>query len=59
MSITLIGGMDRLKTEYMAIGRAAGHEVKCIAKNERNFIGKIGNPDLILQQFPNEYIQYF
>ena len=48
MCITLIGGMDRLKSDYMATGRAAGHEVKCIAKNERNFTGKIGNPDLIL-----------
>lgn len=48
MCIILIGGMDRLKADYMATGRAAGHEVKCIAKNERNFTAKIGNPDLIL-----------
>lgn len=48
MCITLIGGMERLKPDYMATCRAAGHEAKCIAKNERNFNGKIGNPDLIL-----------
>ena len=48
MSITLIGGMDRLQAYYIATARAAGHEIKCIAKNERNFTGKIGNPDLVL-----------
>lgn len=44
----IIGGMDRLKPDYMETCREAGHEVKCIATNERNFTGKIGNPDLIL-----------
>lgn len=48
MCIALVGGMDRLKPEYMEICREAGHEVKCITKNQRNFTGKIGNPDLIL-----------
>ncbi|MBD5641094.1 MAG: DUF2325 domain-containing protein [Desulfovibrio sp.] len=48
MCITLIGGMDRLKADYMAAARDAGHKLKCIAKNERNFTDKIGNPDLVL-----------
>lgn len=44
----IIAGMDRLKPDYMETCREAGHEVKCIAKNEKKFTGKIGNPDLIL-----------
>lgn len=48
MCITLVGGMDRLKPDYMQTCKEAGHEVKCITKNERNFTGKIGNPNLIL-----------
>ena len=48
MCIALIGGMDRLHANYMATARAAGHEIKCIAKNEKNFTGKIGKPDLVL-----------
>lgn len=48
MCITLIGGMDRLKADYMATAQANGHELKCISRNERNFTNKIGNPDVLL-----------
>lgn len=48
MCFTLIGGMDRLKSDYMAIARQNGHELKCISRNERNFVSKIGNPDALI-----------
>lgn len=48
MSVTLIGGMDRLKAEYMSTARALGHDLKCISRNERNFLAKIGNPDELI-----------
>lgn len=48
MCITLIGGMDRLRADYMAKARENGHELKFISKNERNFTDKIGNPDAML-----------
>lgn len=48
MCITLIGGMDRLKADYMAAAQADGHELKCISRNERNFTDKIGSPDIVL-----------
>lgn len=48
MCFTLIGGMDRLKPEYMAVARQNGHELKCISRNERNFVSKIGNPDILI-----------
>lgn len=48
MSVTLIGGMDRLKPEYMAAAEALGHNLKCISRNERNFLAKIGTPDALI-----------
>lgn len=48
MSITLVGGMDRLKAEYMAAAKKMGHNLKCIARNERNFQDKIGAPDMLI-----------
>ena len=48
MSITLVGGMDRLKAEYMAAAKEMGHTLKCIARNERNFQDKIGAPDMLI-----------
>ena len=48
MCVTLIGGMDRLKPEYLAAAREGGATLKCISRNERNFTDKIGNPDAII-----------
>lgn len=48
MCITLIGGMDRLKAEYIRSASEGGHSLKFLSKNERNFEEKIGNPDAIL-----------
>lgn len=48
MSITLIGGMDRLRSDYIAAAEAMGHKLRCIARNERNFQAKIGVPDMLI-----------
>lgn len=48
MCVTLIGGMDRLKQDYIAAAKEKGHSLKCISRNERNFMDKIGNPDAVI-----------
>lgn len=48
MCVTLVGGMDRLQAEYMEAARQIGHSLKCIARNEKNFADKIGNPDRLI-----------
>ena len=48
MCVTLIGGMDRLEKEYVAAAADAGHSLRCITKNERNFVQKIGHPDALI-----------
>lgn len=48
MCVTLIGGMDRLQKEYVSEAEKKGHSLKCIARNERNFTQKIGNPDAMI-----------
>ncbi|MBQ7586138.1 MAG: DUF2325 domain-containing protein [Desulfovibrionaceae bacterium] len=48
MCVTLIGGMDRLKREYMSVARDCGHSLKCISTNEANFTAKMGNPDKVI-----------
>ncbi|RRD69848.1 MULTISPECIES: DUF2325 domain-containing protein [unclassified Desulfovibrio] len=48
MCVTLIGGMDRLHKEYISAAEEQGHSLKCIARNERNFVNKIGNPDAMI-----------
>lgn len=48
MCVTLIGGMDRLKPNYMACARESGHQLKCISRNEANFADKTGNPDMLI-----------
>ena len=48
MSVTLIGGMDRLKPDYIAAAKACGHSLKCVSRNEPNFSAKIGNPDALI-----------
>lgn len=48
MCLTLIGGMDRLIPEYIATASAGGHSLRCLSRNERNFVEKIGNPDTLI-----------
>ncbi len=48
MCVTLIGGMDRLKQDYIAAAREKGHNLTCISRNERNFVHRIGNPDAVI-----------
>lgn len=48
MCVTLVGGMDRLHPDYMNAAREAGHDLKCIPGNEKNFFAKIGNPDAVI-----------
>lgn len=48
MCVTLIGGMDRLRKDYIAAAKEGGHSLKCISRNERNFTDKIGNPDTVI-----------
>ena len=48
MCVTLIGGMDRLKSDYIAAARERGWSLRCISRNERNFAEKIGNPDALI-----------
>lgn len=48
MCVTLVGGMDRLKAEYMAAAREHGCSLRCVPRNERHFEGKIGNPDMLI-----------
>jgi hypothetical protein len=48
MSVTLIGGMDRLRQDYVGVARKGGHSLKWVGHNERNFTDRIGNPDAII-----------
>lgn len=48
MCVTLVGGMDRLKAEYMAVANQHGCRLKCVVRNERNFQEKIGAPDMLI-----------
>ncbi|MBQ7739159.1 MAG: DUF2325 domain-containing protein [Desulfovibrionaceae bacterium] len=48
MCVTLIGGMDRLKKDYIAAAKDRGHDLRWISRNERNFVDKIGNPDALI-----------
>lgn len=48
MCITLVGGMDRLRPAYEAAARESGCMLTHIARNERNFQNKIGDPDMII-----------
>ena len=48
MCVTLIGGMDRLRSDYIAAAKERGFHLRCISRNERNFVDKIGNPDAMI-----------
>ncbi|MDE5832975.1 MAG: DUF2325 domain-containing protein [Desulfovibrio sp.] len=48
MSVTLVGGMDRLRASYLAAAMRLGHNLKVLSKNEANFMDKAGTPDLYI-----------
>ncbi len=48
MSITLIGGIDRLKQDYIKTARKSGVELKCILHDTPDLKSRIGNPDKII-----------
>ena len=48
MCVTLIGGMDRLQSEYISVALSEGHEMKCIPRDTKNFQDKIGKPDRLI-----------
>ncbi|GFH62473.1 MAG: conserved hypothetical protein [Candidatus Desulfovibrio kirbyi] len=48
MSFVLIGGIDRLKPNYIAAARLGGHSLKCLSRNECNFNDKLGHPDALI-----------
>ena len=48
MSVTIIGGLDRLQNKYTALVEKMGHRARCLGRNETNFREKIGNPDFLI-----------
>ncbi len=48
MCATLVGGMDRLKTDYTKTAKRQGVKLKVFTGKERNMRGQIGSPDLII-----------
>ena len=48
MSVTLVGGMDRLSPDYVAAAAKWGHTLRVIHRNEANFTAKLGAPDLVI-----------
>ena len=48
MCATLIGGMDRLRSQYIQAAKERGWELRCLSKNVRDFSDKIGNPDALI-----------
>ncbi|XPV75922.1 MAG: DUF2325 domain-containing protein [Desulfovibrio sp.] len=48
MCAALIGGMDRLKRNYINEAKKAGIKLKCFTGKERSFDGKIGNVDFVV-----------
>ncbi len=48
MSITLIGGIDRLKQDYIKTAQKRGVDLKCILHDTPDFKSRIGNPDAVV-----------
>lgn len=48
MSITLIGGIDRLKQDYIKTAKKRGVELKCILHDTPDFKARIGSPDAVV-----------
>lgn len=43
MTISIIGGLDRLKIHYERTLKGKGHKMKLISQNKRNFFNHVGN----------------
>lgn len=48
MCAALVGGMDRLKREYMNEAKRRGVKLKCYTGKERTISGSLGNVDLVV-----------
>lgn len=48
MCAALIGGMDRLKREYMTEAEKSGIKLKCYTGKERSISGSLGNVDFVV-----------
>jgi len=48
MSITLIGGMDRLGEKYLKEAKNLGMELRIFSQSERNMAGKIKHSDAVV-----------
>ena len=49
MCVTLIGGMDRLKQDYIAAARQGGAPLNSISRTAPMFVDNIGNPEAIIE----------
>ena len=48
MSVTLIGGIDRLKQDYIRKARQKGVDLKCILHDVPDLKARIGTPDAVV-----------
>lgn len=48
MCAALIGGMDRLKRDYIDEAKRHGIKLKCYTGKERNITGSVGNVDFVV-----------
>lgn len=48
MCAALVGGMDRLKREYMNEAKKNGIKLKCYTGKERKISNSLGNVDLVV-----------
>lgn len=47
-SVTLIGGMTRLKRDYINAAKQMGIKLKVFHGTERNIVDKLGEPDMMI-----------
>ena len=48
MCIGLIGGMDRLRRDYLDVAAGSGCEMKIFTGKERHIGEKLGQPDMLI-----------
>lgn len=48
MCIVLVGGHDRMHSEYKDIGKEQGYKMKIFTQMPSNFIKSIGEPDAVV-----------
>ena len=48
MCATLIGGMDRLKRDYINTAKSQGVKLKVFTGKENSIAGKMGTPDMVI-----------